>query len=61
MRDGETRGGKEEEGEEANDCAHQQLHSVWVSILQNLDGKRRLNRAEQLRRPPQATLKRCLI
>lgn len=30
MRDGETRGGKEEDGEEANDSAHQQLYSVWV-------------------------------
>ena len=30
MRDGETRGGKEEDGEEASDSTHQQLHSVWV-------------------------------
>src|ERR1700724_4327750 len=30
LRDGGARGGKEEDGEEANDSTHQQLYSVWV-------------------------------
>jgi hypothetical protein len=30
LRDGGTRGGKEEDGEQANDSAHQQRYSVWV-------------------------------
>jgi hypothetical protein len=30
LRDGGTRGGKEEDGEQANDSAHQQLYSLWV-------------------------------
>jgi hypothetical protein len=28
-----TRGGKEQDGEEANDSAHQQLYSVWVCSI----------------------------
>jgi hypothetical protein len=30
LRDGRTRGGKEEDGEQVKDGAHQQLYFLWV-------------------------------